>query len=214
MLMQLAAYHTAPLPVPASAFVSRRRRIQKTALQLRDLRGNPGLSDATFLINLSNESHLPCAAVPHNNDFVIAFTKLDETLPRTDCCFIGEAIAFVIAAVRNVDFSHQNSLLVLTRYSRGPCTAAGKFLIPFSEQAWQLGDVARYASSFIERQPLAGFSIALVGMTVHTGQGLSVGVNDLEARVYGFNGPWCWEASHGSEKGASLRSHLSSQMMP
>jgi hypothetical protein len=91
---------------PAQAFVSRHRRIQKAAQQLRHLRGNLGLSDATFLINLSNESHLPCAAVPHNNDFVIALTKLDETLPRTDWCFIGEAIALVVAAVRNVDFSH------------------------------------------------------------------------------------------------------------
>jgi hypothetical protein len=94
----------------------------------RDLRSNLGLSDAAFLITLSNESHLPCAAVAHNNDFVIAFTKLDKTLPRTDWCFFGEAIALVVAAAR---FSGR--LLVPTPYSRGSCMAAGKFLTPFSE---------------------------------------------------------------------------------
>jgi hypothetical protein len=50
LAMLLALEASAPLPV--------------TVLQLRDLRSNLGLSDATFLINLSNESHLPCAAVP------------------------------------------------------------------------------------------------------------------------------------------------------
>ena len=68
--------------------------------------------------------------------------------------------------------------------------------LALSQQLWQLGDVARYASSFIQRQPIAGLSIALIGMTVHIGEGLSVGINDLEARVYCFNGPRCREASH------------------
>jgi hypothetical protein len=46
--------------------------------------------------------------------------------------------------------------------------------LPPTRQRWQLGDVARYASSFIKRQPLSGFSIALIGVTVHISQALSV----------------------------------------
>ena len=38
----------------------------------------------------------------------------------------------------------------------------------------QLGDVARYASSFIKRQPLSSFGIALVGMTIHIGDSLPI----------------------------------------
>jgi hypothetical protein len=60
--------------------------------------------------------NLPCAAVPHNNDFVIAFTKLDKTLPRTD--FFGEAIALVVAAVRNVDFQVASLFLLHTAEGR------------------------------------------------------------------------------------------------
>jgi hypothetical protein len=82
---------------------------------LRDLGSNLAFSDATFLINLSNKSHLPSVAIPHNDDFVVAFTKSDEPLPRTDWCFFAEAIVVVVAAIRNVDFSHQGiRLLVLT----------------------------------------------------------------------------------------------------
>jgi hypothetical protein len=36
-------------------------------------------------------------------------------------------------------------------------------IAPF-EQAWQLGNVARYASSFIKSEALGYFSIALVGV--------------------------------------------------
>src|SRR3989337_3681897 len=82
--------------------------VREVRSQLRGLWSNLALSDATLLINLSNESHLPCIGVPHNDDFVVAFTKLDEPLPRTDRCLVGEAIACVVAAVRNVDFSHQH----------------------------------------------------------------------------------------------------------
>src|SRR5262245_26400433 len=82
-----------------------------SAATLRPFRCNLDLSEAAFLINLSNEPHLPCVGVPHNDDFVIAFTQLNEPLPRTDWCFFGEAIVFVVAAVRNVDFSHQLSPL-------------------------------------------------------------------------------------------------------
>ena len=42
------------------------------------------------------------------------------------------------------------------------------------EYRWQLGDVARYPPSFIERQPLRGFSIASVGVAVDIGESLSV----------------------------------------
>lgn len=77
------------------------------------------MSDTTFLINLSNQPHLPCVGIAHNNDLVIAFTKLDEALPRADWCLFAEAIVLVVAAIRNVDFSHHNRLLILTTYSRG-----------------------------------------------------------------------------------------------
>ena len=40
---------------------------------------------------------------------------------------------------------------------------------PFAQQAWQLRNVARYASSFIKRQSISDVSIALVGMVVHVG---------------------------------------------
>ena len=49
-----------------------------------------------------------------------------------------------------------------------------------------------YASSFIKRQPLSGFSIALVGVTIHIGDILPIGVYDLETGRYRFNGPWFW----------------------
>ena len=37
--------------------------------------------------------------------------KLEEPLPRMDRCFFAEAIVFVVAVVRNVDFSHHVRLL-------------------------------------------------------------------------------------------------------
>jgi hypothetical protein len=43
--------------------------------------------------------------------------------------------------------------------------------LPF-EQVAELRNVARYASSLIKRQPLGGFSIALVGIAVHIGDRL------------------------------------------
>jgi hypothetical protein len=67
-------------------------------------------------LSISAMSLLPCAAVAHNNDFVIAFTKLDKTLPRTD--FFGEAIALVVAAVRNVDFQVASLFLLHTAEGR------------------------------------------------------------------------------------------------
>jgi hypothetical protein len=45
----------------------------------------------------------------------------------------------------------------------------------------QLGDVARYASSFVKRQSLGGLSIALVGVAVHISDGLLICIYDLEA---------------------------------
>ena len=39
-------------------------------------------------------------------------------------------------------------------------------------------------------------SMMSIGLAVHVSEWLSVPVYDLEARVYGFNGPWWREASH------------------
>ena len=80
---------------------------------LRGFRSGLPLSDTASLINLSNESHPPCVGVSHNDDFVVAFTKLDEPLPGTDRCFRAAAVIFVVAAVRNIDFSHQFSPFIL-----------------------------------------------------------------------------------------------------
>jgi hypothetical protein len=44
-------------------------------------------------------------------------------------------------------------------------------IAPF-EQAWQLGNVARYASSFIKSEALGYFSIALVGVASHISESL------------------------------------------
>ena len=91
------------------------------------------MSDTTFLINLSNQPHLPSVGIAHNNYLVIAFTKLDEALPRADWCLFAEAIVLVVAAIENVsDFSHHNRLLVLTTYSTGhgvtgACTLARRY---------------------------------------------------------------------------------------
>ena len=93
-------------------------RAREGRSQLRGLRSNLALSDSIFLIDLSDQSHLPRIGVSHNDDFVVAFTELDKPLPRTDWCFCAEAIVFVVAAVRNVDFSHHVRLLGLNTYSR------------------------------------------------------------------------------------------------
>jgi len=50
-----------------------RLRIHDTP-QLRDFRGKLALSNASLLTNLGNQSHLSCISVPHNDDFVVAFT--------------------------------------------------------------------------------------------------------------------------------------------
>jgi hypothetical protein len=31
---------------------------------------------------------------------------------------------------------------------------------------------------------------------IHISDNLLIGVYDLEAAFYGFNGPWCWESPH------------------
>jgi hypothetical protein len=51
-------------------------------------------------------------------------------------------------------------------------------------------NVAHYAFSF-KCQRLGDSSIAWIKR-----EPLFVGVYDLEARVHGFNSPWCWEARH------------------
>jgi hypothetical protein len=45
---------------------------------------------------------------------------------------------------------------------------------------WQLGDVARYAPSFIERQRLGDWSIARIGMAVEVTEALAICVENLE----------------------------------
>jgi len=64
-----------------------------------------------------------------------------------------------------------------------------------TEWLWQLGDVVRYASSFVKTRRVGDSSTARIGITVHIRDALPVGINDLEARAYGLNGPRCWEAA-------------------
>jgi hypothetical protein len=63
-------------------------------------------------------------------------------------------------------------------------------------QGWQLGDIRRYAPCLIESQRIGNSGIARISVALDVGDGLLVGVNDLEAAVYHLNGPWCWEPSH------------------
>jgi hypothetical protein len=53
----------------------------------------------------------------------------------------------------------------------------------FTEQSWQLGDVARYAPCLIESQSLGDSGIVRVGVAIDVSDGLLVGVHDLEAAV-------------------------------
>jgi len=43
---------------------------------------------------------------------------------------------------------------------------------------------------------LGNLGIALIGTAIHVSDNLLIGVYDLEAAFYGFNGPWCWESPH------------------
>jgi len=43
---------------------------------------------------------------------------------------------------------------------------------PFAQQAWQLRNVARYASRFIKCEALGNFGIALIRMTIDISDGL------------------------------------------
>ena len=63
-------------------------------------------------------------------------------------------------------------------------------------KAW----VKRYSvkdarSSFVKTRRVGDSSTARIGITVHIRDALPVGINDLEARAYGLNGPRCWEAA-------------------
>jgi len=53
---------------------------------------------------------------------------------------------------------------------------------------WQLGDVARYASSLIKSHRPSNFGIALIRVPIDISDGLLIGVYDFEAAVYGLNG--------------------------
>ena len=64
------------------------------------------------------------------------------------------------------------------------------------KQVWQLGDVARYAPSFIESQPVGSLCIVRIGMAVDISDCLFVAVYDLKAAVYRLNGPWWWSRRH------------------
>ena len=61
-----------------------------------------------FLIYFSDKPH-PHSVGAHNDDFVIADTKLYKPLPRTDRRCAGKAIILVVTTVGNVDFPHQHS---------------------------------------------------------------------------------------------------------
>ena len=57
-------------------------------------------------------------------------------------------------------------------------------LAALAKQRWQLRNVARYASRFIKTQRVSDSSIARIGVAIDISEGLSVGINDLEARIY------------------------------
>src|SRR5262249_32897149 len=85
------------------------------------------------------------------------------------------------ATSRNVDrFSRKlamdRSSESLERCYKSSHVPGAFFPFPFVafQPRGQLGDVRRYASSFVKRQPLGSFSIALIGVTVHIGDRLSV----------------------------------------
>jgi hypothetical protein len=43
-------------------------------------------------------------------------------------------------------------------------------------------------------------TIRWIGVAVDIGERLAVGIQDLEAAVYSFNGPWCRESSHWPDR--------------
>ena len=61
----------------------------------------------------------------------------------------------------------------------GTVTSAGGALF----HLWQLGDVGRDSPRLIKSQRLGDSSITRVGVAVHIGKSLSIGVHDLEAAV-------------------------------
>jgi hypothetical protein len=73
------------------------------------------LGGTAFLINFSDESHPHCVGA-HNDDFVVAFTKLYEPLPRADRSFAREAIVLVVTAIRNVNFPQEQFLFLFKNY--------------------------------------------------------------------------------------------------
>ena len=50
-----------------------------------------------------------------------------------------------------------------------------------SSKSGQLGDVGGNPPSFIKRQSLRGFSLALIGVAVDIGKSLSIRIHDLKA---------------------------------
>jgi hypothetical protein len=78
--------------------------------------------------------------------------------------------------------------------------------IPFAEQLWQFGDVAGNAPRLIKSQRVGDSCIARIGVAVDIGNGLLVGVHDLEAAVEGLNAPWWRKASHCRAPGSVSRS--------
>ena len=53
-------------------------------------------------------------------------------------------------------------------------------LVALCKQVWQLGDVARYAPSFIESKRLGDSGIVRIRVAVDMGKSLSVGIADLK----------------------------------
>ena len=79
-----------------------------------------------------------------------------------------------------------------------------RFKLARAEQAWQLGDVARYAPCLILCQHLRYVSRVPCLTRRHVGERLPIGVTHFEPAQYLLNGPWWWEAALGQRNEGPL----------
>jgi len=63
------------------------------------------LGYTAFLINFSDKPH-PHLVGAHNDDLVVAGTKLYKPLPRTDRRCARKAVILVVTTVGNINFPH------------------------------------------------------------------------------------------------------------
>jgi len=66
------------------------------------------LGYTAFLVDFSDKPH-PHLVSAHNDDLVVASTKLYKPLPRTDRRCARKAVILVVTTVGNIDFPHQHS---------------------------------------------------------------------------------------------------------